>query len=299
MATTFPSSPFPPLLRHPEDGRTLAFGVLFALSLAAQWHLRSDGEPFWVKAVLFLLTAFQALQGGVAVHNAAHAPPLRSSRANRLLFLALTLWQGGPVASYVPGHNESHHRHLQTERDVMRTTKVQWNSQLLNLLTFFVTVLPSVLRNDLRYMRARRGSPLHAQFLAQTALLHFFLLALLLLDWRKTVEIYLAPTVTGKGVLVTLNLLQHDGCDPTSVYDHSRNFTGPLLNYLLFNNGFHTAHHLYPSLHWSALPAAHDKISSHIHPSLLQPSILSYTARTYLAGRPRCTYDGRAKKVPP
>lgn len=38
-------------------------------------------------------------------------------------------------------------------------------------------------------------------------------------------------------MIVTLNLLQHDGCDPQHRVNHSRNFTGPILNYFCFNNG--------------------------------------------------------------
>lgn len=270
-------------MRHPEDARTIAFGLLFALSLLLQWVVLFPR----LSLLGFLLTTFQSLQGGVAVHNACHSPPMRTARGNRLLFLALTLWQGAPVASYVPGHNESHHRHLQTDKDVMRTTQMTWSCHALNLLLFFPTVLPAILRNDHAYMRARRGTPLHAQFLAQSAVLYAFLLALLALDARKALLLYVAPTVCGKALLVTLNLLQHDGCDERSEHNHSRNFTSPLLNYLLFHNGYHTAHHEAPGLHWSKLPEAHAHLAPHIHPSLLQPSLLGYVVRTFFLGRPR------------
>ena len=64
--------------------------------------------------------------------------------------------------------------------------------------------------------------------------------------------VYIVPTMIGKYLIVTLNMLQHKGCDPESKYNHSRNFTGPILNFFCFNNGYHTQHHI--SLHWSLLP---------------------------------------------
>lgn len=50
--------------------------------------------------------------------------------------------------------------------------------------------------------------------------------------------------VLAKDMIVTLNLLQHDGCDPHSPVNHSRNFVGPILNFLCFNNGARTGRRL-------------------------------------------------------
>ena len=36
-------------------------------------------------------------------------------------------------------------------------------------------------------------------------------------------------------------------------YNGARNFVGPVINYLTFNNGYHTIHHMYPTMHWSRL----------------------------------------------
>ena len=51
-------------------------------------------------------------------------------------------------------------------------------------------------------------------------------------------------------------------------YNHSRNHIGRVLNWCLFNNGFHTAHHMRPGLHWSELPDFHREIAANIHPRL-------------------------------
>ena len=36
--------------------------------------------------------------------------------------------------------------------------------------------------------------------------------------------------------------------------NHARNFTGPLLNFLALNNGYHGMHHEEPGMRWSLLP---------------------------------------------
>ena len=60
-------------------------------------------------------------------------------------------------------------------------------------------------------------------------LFHAVLIALLIADWRKALLIYFLPCGLAKDMLVSLNILQHDGCDAKSKYNHSRNFTSDAL----------------------------------------------------------------------
>lgn len=45
-----------------------------------------------------------------------------------------------------------------------------------------------------------------------------------------------------------MSIPQHDGCDENSKYNFSRNFVGKWFNFLLFNNGYHTIHHMSPGM---------------------------------------------------
>jgi len=199
------------------------------------------------------------------------------------------------VATYVPGHNLSHHKYLQTRKDIMRTSKIKYQSQMLNLLLFFPSILGAIQKNDVSYMSAQRakGRAIYTYFVQEISAYHLLLVALFLADWRKALWIYFLPALLGKDCLVSLNILQHDGCDPKHPYNHSRNFTNPVLNYLLFNNGFHVIHHMMPGVHWSLTKAKHDElVAPHIHPNLNQPSLLRYMVRAHFSGRPRINYDG-------
>ncbi len=72
---------------------------------------------------------------------------------NRVFQVVLTLTYGNPVSSYVPGHNLSHHKHTQSRRDVMRTTKTRHRWNLLNGLFFILHVAGPILKGDQRYFK--------------------------------------------------------------------------------------------------------------------------------------------------
>jgi fatty acid desaturase len=105
---------------------------------------------------------------------------------------------------------------------------------------------------------------------------------ILWLDWQKALLFVFLPWVAAMAMLTGVNLLQHDGCRPDEPMHTSRNFIGRLGNWFFLNNGFHTAHHLRPNLHWSRLPGFHREASGRIPPSLKRRSILAYLFTHYL-----------------
>ena len=68
-----------------------------------------------------------------------------------------------------------------------------------------------------------------------------------------------------------VDFLNHCGCDEGSKnpFVIANNTTHPAFNRRSGNLGFHAAHHLNPSLHWSELPALHRAIESRIPPELI------------------------------
>jgi len=90
----------------------------------------------------------------------------------------------------------------------------------------------------------------------------------------------LIPWLFGQWFLVAVNLPQHDGCDAASRWAHSRNMTGRLANWLFLNNGWHSAHHERPGLHWSLLPAWHrEHLAGQLPAALDCPSMISFWRR--------------------
>lgn len=288
-------------MRRNADLRTLAFTTLYFVLFGTIWTQYST-LPSLAWYSLFSLTCYFSFVGAVAVHNTIHCPVFFNKTANKVFQVVLSLTYGHPVSNYVPGHNLSHHQNTQTPKDVMRTTKLRYDWHLLNGLLFFVYIGVAMLGNDAIYFRVQRKMqrPIYKQMKLEQVVLMTVAAVLVVLDLERWVVCALLPHIFAKFCIITLNMLQHDGCDQDSDYNHSRNFVGPLLNFLCYNNGYHSVHHMHPGWHWSILPEKHaELVKAHIHPNLDQPSILLYIFRTFVFPGIRLDYLGQRLKLAP
>ncbi|KAF3020081.1 hypothetical protein E8E14_002514 [Neopestalotiopsis sp. 37M] len=173
-------------------------------------------------------------------------------------------------------------------------TIYRWN--LLNGLLFFWHIVLTGSDDEKLYFaaQARKNKPIAKQRRLEQAVVFGTSAVLLFFDWRRWMWFALLPQFYAKYCILSLNMLQHDGCDTSSKYNFARNFTDPLLNWLCFNNGFHTIHHLYPGLHWSVLPEKHrELIAPYISSTLEEPSILAYMWRSFIWPGIRLDFRGQ------
>ena len=110
--------------------------------------------------------------------------------------------------------------------------------------------------------RGRRRSSTYAGVLfvlpaALSGIIAAFIVGALLLDWKKALLYIVLPQQVALFSVLAFNYLQHVHADEESEWNHSRNMLSPVMNALLFNNGYHTIHHEKPGIHWSKLPEAH------------------------------------------
>ena len=219
------------MLRYRADIKTLVFVAIYFGLVAVQWIYAPTDLA--VAIPLVVLTCWFSFFGAVATHNTVHTPVFHQRWANRLFQVALTLTYGHPVSAYVPGHNLSHHKYTQSRKDVMRTTKTRFRWNLLNGMFFMSRVGKDILFADMRYFKAmyRRNPPWFRQMIFETVVFVGSMGALLFLDWKKFIVYVLIPHQYAAWGIITMNLLQHDGCDEKSQYNHSRNFVGKIVNW--------------------------------------------------------------------
>ena len=280
------------MLRYKADRRTLGILTSYAVLFIAAWVLNPSG---WLLGAWVAVLCANSWLCAVVAHNTVHCPVFTKRWMNRVFQVWVSLSYGFPISEYIPGHNLSHHRYTQLREDVMRTSKVRFRWNLLNLLFFFPAVTPAILRGNARFkkLRGATATAWRRQFLAESVVVWGVKVGLLLLDWRRALLLMVVPHLFANFGIVTINLLWHDGCDAGHPVNHSRNFVSPLLNFLGVNNGYHGMHHMEPGLHWSLLPQAHaERVRPGLHPALEQPSLLAYLFRSYVYPGKRIRYDG-------
>jgi beta-carotene hydroxylase len=266
------------MLRYKADRQTVLYMALTTALLVVQW---SRDEVSWL---LFGLAAFMAVLVTVIAHNHNHLGMWKSRRLNHLTDYWLTLFYGFPAFAWIPTHNMNHHKFTNREGDYTLTYRYSERNNLVTLLTY-PTISGYHQQKPIRAYLRDLWSRNRARFwgsVSQYAALAVFIGVALLIDWRKGLLYVVVPQQIGLFVVLVFNYLQHVHADEESEWNHSRNFTSPVLNFLLLNNGYHTAHHETPGAHWSRMREAHARIADQIHPDLNVKSFWAYNVRTFL-----------------
>ena len=297
-------------LRYQADLRSLAFlGLYFLLFGSAWfgflpenslfdwafWNRPSPSLPWYFWAFWLPLLCILNFMVAITIHNTVHCPVFVGKNWNRVHQILLTLAFGAPAAGYVPGHNLSHHKHLQTAKDNTRTTKMRFRWNFLNQALFFFVMIPGIIRTENRFLvQVGPSKPnWYKQYKMEWVLAWVWKLFFFYWNWKLALVVLLIPNIYAVWGIFGTNFWQHDGCDPNHPYNHSRNFTGTWFNFLVCNNGYHGAHHMKPGLHWSLYPAYHQEhIAPHLHPALDQKSLLKYLWTALIWPGKRINYLG-------
>jgi beta-carotene hydroxylase len=274
------------LPRNRTDYRTLLWVMIPPVLVALQYT-----HPEWVPYVSPLSFYF-ALACGVIAHNHNHCPTFRSKRANHVFGTWISLFYGYPTFAWIPTHNLNHHRYVNADGDATITWRhTNRHNVLVAASYFFVSAYyQSGPINDYIKQARAKNPELYRRILIQYVYwgggyLGLFALAVWLHGFATGLYVFGfsmgLPALFSLWTIMLFNYDQHVHADPFSKYDHSRSFTSPTLNFLLFNNGYHAAHHERPGAHWSELAALHAELAPHINPVLNQKSLWWYWFKQY------------------
>lgn len=275
------------LPRNPADYRTLLW-VAIAPTLVAIQYARPELVPY-----LCWFSGYFALACGIIAHNHNHCPTFANKRVNAVFANTISIFYGYPTFAWIPTHNLNHHRYVNTAGDATITWRYTNSHNAFVAATYFFvsSYFQSGPINE--YIRkARQKNPaLFRRILTQYAVwggahVGMFALGAWLYDastgfylWGMTMGL---PALFALWTIMLFNYDQHVHTDPFDKYNHSRSFTGKLLNFLLFNNGFHYIHHEYPGTHWSKAEELHWQVHDKIHPSLALKSVWWYWFKQYV-----------------
>jgi fatty acid desaturase len=245
-------------------------------------------------AWLLPLALYLAYCAGALTHNHNHCPVFRSRSCNIAYGAWLSVFYGLPIFTWIPTHNQNHHRYLDSAEDATHTWRYSRRNTLLNALVYplrssrwHLPLLAKFLRKAARSPRRMRMIVLQcaalpaAHLVGCTAAVQLHGLRVGGVAYALAMGL---PALLAPYLMMATNYLQHVNCDPKSPDNHSRNFVSPWVNWFVFDAGYHTVHHEHPGEHWSRYAELHRARRDRIHPSLNQHSIVSFCVWTYAVG---------------
>lgn len=244
----------------------IVFGVL-GVQIWAVFTLQSLVALFTIAGALLL---FSACPGAIS-HNHHHCNTFRPRWMNRIYEVILFLETGIPPFGWTIHHNLGHHKHYLHPPD----DPSGWQNPDGSTMNRIKYDLYNATRVYPEIIRIGRSRPkLLRRFLTWTAVSLTVLGALIALRPVPALIIFVLPMPVMLVGLLDNTFQQHQDLDTHSDYTASRNTTNRLYNLISWNLGYHTAHHLYPNVHWSKLPELHERIRDRIPDHLVGDSLL-------------------------
>ncbi len=265
------------MLKNRADIKSLIYIIITTALFVIQWVF------IGINSFIYTWYLFMSVAVSVMTHNHNHLPMWQSKTLNTITDWWLTVFYGFPIFAWIPTHNKNHHRFNNREGDDSITYRVSEKNNFLTLISY-PTISGYYQQNAIfRYLKDLKANNKEKYWLciSQYVILFLWIAGALLLDWQKALLFVIIPQQVSLFSVLIFNYVQHVHANEESEWNHSRNFTG-FLNFMLFNNGYHTIHHHKAGLHWSKVHEAHAEIEHNINPILLERSFWWYIVRVYI-----------------
>lgn len=262
------------MLRYEADKRTIYFLTVTSIIYIGLLNIRQYPLPFLEYLIYLIFGAIGGITTCLINHNHRHHPIFNQNLANRFTNIWISILMGAPSTRVHLIHHFNHHKHYPGLED--------WSHYDINAKGKGLIRIVTYLKNSIINMNRNRNSLVDTKLkkimiIEERLSLFAFIAFCLWFNWRSFVFFILPIWIIGQIILLTSNLLNHDFCPIDESVNNSRDFVFPLENWMFCNNGYHSAHHIDPGLHWSKLPDLHrKKVVPSKRKDLIQGSFFSF-----------------------
>ena len=294
------------LLAHPQDIHCVFYHMAclagYGTAFYYYLHPQEVGLTTTASKVAFVFGAALMLgwasgvDVGVNFHNHAHVPIFRSRVLSRWFGRLWTISGGWPAFFWHHSHVTVHHLHLLDPAIDWTLPKRKADGTLEGYVRYSLLHWPW--RYGVHLWRDFRARP----ELGRKALLEFaiFLPLWSIPFWIDPVMalcLWVFPQWIGNVSFMAAGMyVQHVACvpkTPAQPLEHSNIFTQRAFNLFMFNIGYHLEHHDHPSVHWSDLPALHERLK----PELISNGARVHNDHGYFRNAARFGFDFRGDAV--
>ncbi|MEE9383037.1 MAG: fatty acid desaturase [Nannocystaceae bacterium] len=251
------------IFRHPQDRLPTAIVVATAL-LTIPVYLMVDNP--WVLLAYWALLLLPRGAMGAWNHHHQHCATFRATSLNRALELCYAMQTGMSTDVWALHHVLGHHQnYLDQTKDESRWRRRD-GTQMGLVEYVFSVALTSYWR---AYKVGRRHPKKGRAFLSYGLLTLVLLVASIAYRPVPGLLVFVLPMLTTLLWTVWATYDHHCGLPTDDPWRASYNMESRVYNLITCNLGYHTAHHRWPGVHWSELPALHASVRHKIPANLL------------------------------
>lgn len=266
------------MLRNQKDLRTLMILLLATILSGYMLILRLSDLSLFSFLFWLLFSSLVVFIVSVINHNHRHCSIFSHPLFNRIVDYGITFCIGAPSTRLHQVHVLNHHRYYQSEMDWTCYKTTAFGNGVLRVYNY--------IRNASALIRQNRKSldsldlKLKKQITDERVFLYLIFACACILNLKTFLLLWLPSRILGLLLLFISNLMNHDGCELDSKYDHSRDFVSPFENWIFFNSGYHTIHHASAASHWADLPTLHAlRIAPNKSPKFIERSFWIYSLK--------------------
>jgi len=244
--------------KFPADRIPVAIILSFSL---LDFFVFFKAQNIWVLVAYWLLMIIPKGVISAWNHHHQHRNVFEQAYLNRILEFFYALHTGVTTNLWVLHHNFGHHRNfLDQKKD-----QSGWKRKDGSTMGFIAYTLDVTFTAYFRGFMVGKEHPKEQKlFLIYTTITFLLLLALTIYSPINSLFIFILPMIGSLLFTSGTTYGHHVGLDTEDQFAASHNKTNKLFNFLTGNLGYHTAHHYKQGVHWSKLPALHEKIKHKI-----------------------------------
>lgn len=246
------------IVRYKVDFISIAV-VMATVSLQFFAYLQGTGWWFMLPLVLLGVRQLHLIE-----HNHVHLSIFRQKFLNETIGYLFYLSNGVAVEVYDLHHVRNHHRYSQqwdgTNNDWSSTfgfKDTKYPHKPVSRWYYSVTFPLLALMHTLIEFLRNPGTPIFWSFLRSNVVFFAANAVMIYFNPLSWLLFFGLPILLVWGSLGNNNYTHHAGCDMETPHSSANVNLRFLYRHFGFNIGYHVAHHLKPTLHWSQLPKFH------------------------------------------
>jgi len=253
-------------MRFIKDKRDLPFIYLLVkvtallLPLAILLYLPFiTGWVWWIVAISFqIVNTLLRAPFGLMMHAISHRQLFKNRYKKSIYYIT---WFIGPFIGHTPETYFSHHIGMHHPEGNMpdddSSTMFYQRDSLGGFLRYVAEFIFTGLAGLISYLKKRNRKKLARKALTGEMCFYIICILLCFINWQATVAVFILTFFISRVLMMLGNWTQHafiDPVNPENPYKSCINCLNIRYNHIAWNDGYHTSHHLKPTLHWTEHP---------------------------------------------